>query len=63
MSVSSPYIVNCPECGTRTTIVKEGDRYAAECTKCGRVEYGDTPAKAARCMMASAKWEVKEKRR
>lgn len=63
MSVPSPYIVNCPECGTRATIttVRPG-LYAAECPKCGRVEYGDTPAKAARCMMAPAKWEVKEKR-
>ena len=50
MSVSSPYIVNCPECGTRATIIKEGDRYAAVCPRCDRVEYGDTPEKAARCM-------------
>ena len=63
MSVSSPYIVNCPECGTRATIEKQGDRYAATCPKCGRVEYGESPAKAVRCMMAPAKWEVKEKKR
>ena len=63
MSISSPYIVNCPECGTRATITKEGGRYAATCPRCDRVEYGDTPAKAARCMAAPAKWEVKEKRR
>lgn len=49
MKPTSPYIVDCPNCGTRATIIFDNGVYVAFCPRCEKSEYGETVEKAARC--------------
>lgn len=51
----SPYIIECPECGERASILRHKympEIYEVSCPECHRAEYGDTLEKAMRLFKA-----------